>query len=152
MEYSSGIILYRKNKDNIFEFFVCTPDGPTWSKRELWNFPKGHVEDGETPFEAALREFQEETSVKLDCNEQLYTFYGLIKQNKKKEVYVYAKKYDGENLSDCYSNECETIYKGVKYIHREIKAYQWMTLSELENKGMKCYLDTFMEIIKKNND
>ena len=28
-----------------------------------WSLPKGHLEEGETPFEAALREIQEETGV-----------------------------------------------------------------------------------------
>ncbi len=32
-------------------------------KRILWSLPKGHIEDGETPEEAALREVQEETGI-----------------------------------------------------------------------------------------
>jgi bis(5'-nucleosidyl)-tetraphosphatase len=30
---------------------------------KYWDFPKGHVEDGETPFVAALRELKEETGI-----------------------------------------------------------------------------------------
>ncbi|MBR6516940.1 MAG: NUDIX domain-containing protein [Bacilli bacterium] len=151
MEYSSGIILYRKNSDNVFEFFVCTPDGPMWINRELWNFPKGHLEINESPFKAAIREFEEETSVKLNDEESLYKFHGIIKQNKHKRVFVYSKKYENEDLSNCYSNECITIYKEKLYVHNEIKDYRWMTFEELENKGMKCYLDTFKEIINSND-
>ena len=29
----------------------------------MWSLPKGHIEDGETPEEAALREVQEETGI-----------------------------------------------------------------------------------------
>jgi ADP-ribose pyrophosphatase YjhB (NUDIX family) len=32
-------------------------------KRILWSLPKGHIEDGETPEQAALREVQEETGI-----------------------------------------------------------------------------------------
>lgn len=32
--------------------------------KKLWTFPKGHIEHGETPRQAALREVQEETGYK----------------------------------------------------------------------------------------
>jgi diadenosine hexaphosphate hydrolase (ATP-forming) len=32
-----------------------------------WVFPKGHVDPGETPLEAALREVEEEAGVECDC-------------------------------------------------------------------------------------
>ena len=35
----------------------------TTGKRILWSLPKGHIEEGETPEEAALREVQEETGI-----------------------------------------------------------------------------------------
>jgi 8-oxo-dGTP pyrophosphatase MutT (NUDIX family) len=35
----------------------------TTGKKILWSLPKGHIEDGETPEEAALREVQEETGI-----------------------------------------------------------------------------------------
>lgn len=142
MEVSSGIILYR-NTINGYEFFVCTPGGPYWHNRELWNFPKGHVENGETPFIAALREFKEETSISLSDDESKYNYLGLIKQNNKKHVHVFSKEYEGEDYSNCYSNECVSIINGVEISHPEVKAYSWMTIEELENKGMKCYIPIF---------
>ena len=145
MEYSSGIILYKKD-ENTVKFFVCTPDGPFWKNKELWNFPKGHIEDGETPFETAIREFREETSVELTTDVNQYKYLGLIRQNSSKKVHVYVKQYNNENLDNCYSNECETIIKGVKFIHHEIKDYKWMTYEELLKKGIKCYNNIFKEI------
>jgi len=35
----------------------------TTGQRILWSLPKGHIEEGETPEEAALREVQEETGI-----------------------------------------------------------------------------------------
>lgn len=147
MEYSSGIILYRwRKEDGEAEFFVCTPDGPYWENRELWNFPKGHLEENETPFETALREFKEETNLSLDPYETHYCFHGKIQQNKRKIVYVFSREWWGEDTSCCFSNNTTTEYNGKIVEHAEIKDYRWMTYSELVDKGMKCYLPIFKEI------
>lgn len=38
--------------------------------RSFWGYPKGHLEDGENPSEAALREVYEETGFKVElCSE-----------------------------------------------------------------------------------
>lgn len=148
MEISSGVILYRKINDTV-EFFVCTPDGPYWKHRELWCFPKGHMEEGETPFQTALREFQEETSVKLTDNQNEYECFGKVKQNKKKYVYVYCKEYDNENLSNCYSNTCISVINGIEYEHNEIKDYKWITIDEYKINGIKAYIPYLEEIINK---
>jgi len=37
----------------------------------LWNAPGGHVEEGETPVQAGLREFKEETLAEADCVERV---------------------------------------------------------------------------------
>ena len=154
MEYSSGIILYKKNKHNLL-FFVCTPDGPYWYHRELWNFPKGHIENGETELDAAIREIYEETSILLNKNYE-YKFLGHVKQNKNKKVAVFAKEYEGENTDNCTSNLCKTIYHGKVIEHNEIKSYAWMTYDELVEKGMSCYLGIFKmleeEIFNIKND
>ena len=35
-----------------------------------WDFPKGHVEDGETEVETAIREVKEETNIDVEVNEE----------------------------------------------------------------------------------
>jgi predicted NUDIX family NTP pyrophosphohydrolase len=38
------------------------PGGPFWTNKDdaAWSIPKGEIADGEAPFEAAVREFEEE--------------------------------------------------------------------------------------------
>ena len=45
------------------EVLLIHPGGPFWRNKDAgaWMIPKGGVGDGETPAEAALREFEEET-------------------------------------------------------------------------------------------
>jgi len=40
-------------------------------KRILWSLPKGHIEEGETPEEAALREVAEETGIQSKIEKSL---------------------------------------------------------------------------------
>ena len=56
----------------------------------LWGFPKGHSNQGETPFECALRELKEETGIELPENVDKTTLhlfhnvtYFLCKENVK---------------------------------------------------------------------
>ena len=64
---SAGILLFRRTSGEI-EVLLVKPGGPFWHKKDVgaWMIPKGMVEPGETPVQAALREFQEEVGVRLD--------------------------------------------------------------------------------------
>jgi len=59
---SAGILMYKQVADGILVLLVH-PGGPFWTKKDegAWTIPKGLVEEGEEPFEAAKREFREET-------------------------------------------------------------------------------------------
>ena len=63
---SAGILLYRQHRDGI-EVLLIKPGGPFWRNKDIgaWMIPKGAVEPGELPAEAALREFEEETGTRL---------------------------------------------------------------------------------------
>lgn len=63
---SAGVLLFRQ-RDGATEVLLIKPGGPYWTKKDAgaWMIPKGAVEPGEAPEEAALREFAEETGTIL---------------------------------------------------------------------------------------
>lgn len=54
----AGAIVYRRDDDGLHILLVRARRNPT-----DWIFPKGHIEDGETAAEAAIREAEEEAGV-----------------------------------------------------------------------------------------
>lgn len=55
------MILYRRS-DTGLEVLLIRPGGPYWRRRDIgaWQIPKGAVEPGEQPLDAAFREVEEE--------------------------------------------------------------------------------------------
>jgi 8-oxo-dGTP pyrophosphatase MutT (NUDIX family) len=54
----AGAIVYRRDDDGLHILLIRARRNPT-----DWIFPKGHIEDGETAAEAAVREAEEEAGV-----------------------------------------------------------------------------------------
>jgi predicted NUDIX family NTP pyrophosphohydrolase len=63
---SAGILLFRQSEGRP-EVLLIKPGGPFWKNKDVgaWMIPKGMIERGEAPAEAALREFEEETGTRL---------------------------------------------------------------------------------------
>jgi 8-oxo-dGTP pyrophosphatase MutT (NUDIX family) len=57
LEVSAGGIVFRRQPDDGPRFLLIR------DSYDNWGFPKGHLEDGESPAEAALRETIEETGL-----------------------------------------------------------------------------------------
>ncbi len=66
MVTSAGILVFRRTGPEP-EFLLAHPGGPFWRNRDggVWSVPKGLLEPGEAPLDAALREFGEETGLRL---------------------------------------------------------------------------------------
>ena len=66
-EISAGCVVYRKNGVEAEVALIQPRD------REAWSLPKGLIEQGETPENAALREVREETGLLGDIVERIDT-------------------------------------------------------------------------------
>ena len=60
---AGGIVFY-----NDLIIIVKNKRGDLNSNKSFWGFPKGHLEDGEKPSEAAVREVYEETGFLVELN------------------------------------------------------------------------------------
>jgi len=75
---------------------------PKESMPGVWSIPSGHIEEGESPLDGALREFEEETNIKLPNKLQLIGFINRYKKDKTKKgmVYVFYYESDKELIPD----------------------------------------------------
>lgn len=58
---SAGLLLYR-HRGTTTEVLIGHMGGPFWAGKDerAWSIPKGEYDSGELPFDAAMREFEEE--------------------------------------------------------------------------------------------
>lgn len=56
------VLIYAYNCDNPEKFIIIKKDRPQWQCGR-YNLPGGHIENGESPEEAAIRELKEETGL-----------------------------------------------------------------------------------------
>ena len=64
VDFAAGGIVFYNNSIII----VKNKRGDISLNKSFWGFPKGHLEDGEKPAEAAVREVYEETGFKVKLN------------------------------------------------------------------------------------
>ena len=114
--FSAGGIVVRK-LDGELKFLVSQHSG-----HHGWDFPKGHLEKGESSAQAAIREVEEETGVKAEIIEKVgKTEYFYVDQGEKafKTVVYFLMNYVGEG-------EATTAY--------EVSGMEWLPVEEVEEK------------------
>src|SRR5215831_20416817 len=92
MKYSAGVLLWRRH-GTVVQVLLGHPGGPFWQRKDAgaWSIPKGEYESGEDPQAAALREFEEETGVRLEGE---LTPLGEVKQSGGKVVRAWTLERD----------------------------------------------------------
>ena len=100
---SAGILLYRRTP--ALEVWIAHMGGPLWARKDegAWSIPKGLLEAGEEPLEAALREFAEETGEPAPDVD--YELLGEFTYTSGKVVIAFTAESDF--TTDIHSNEFE---------------------------------------------
>ena len=127
---SAGILLFRQ-RESATEVLLIRPGGPYWRNRHVgaWMIPKGMVEPGETPAEAALREFAEETGTVLSA---IPFPLATVRQSGGKTVVAFAVEGDLD-ASMVRSNDFEVEWpprSGRRELFPEVAEARWMALAE----------------------
>jgi len=127
---SAGVLLFRQ-RDGETQVLLIKPGGPFWRNKDAgaWMIPKGRVERGEQPAEAALREFDEETGTRLTSMP-----FALAKIRQAGGKWVEAFAVEGDLDADSVrSNQFEVEWpphSGRRELFPECEQARWMSLAE----------------------
>ncbi len=140
---SAGIVLYKIN-NAMLHIFLVHPGGPYWKKKDngAWSIPKGEFTDGESPLEAAKREFKEETGFEIEGD---FIKLEPIKQKAGKLVYAWAVEGDidaGSIKSNLFKMEWPPK-SGKWESFSEVDKGAWFTSAEAKikiNESQKLFL------------
>jgi len=116
-EVSAGVLVYREN-ENVKFLLLHYPAGH-------WDFPKGHIEEGESMEETALRELREETGIRKDEIELESGFRETID-------YIYKTRGELSHKKVIFFLG-ETEKENVK-ISREHQGYVWLPFKKAKQK------------------
>lgn len=100
-ETSAGGVLWRKAGDRVEVCLIATKGG------SRWQLPKGHIDAGETPAEAAVREVREETGCTGAVGDELgeiafwfFAGHGATRRRVRKSVRFYLVEYASGDTKD----------------------------------------------------
>lgn len=109
-----------------------------------WGFPKGHVEDGETEVQTAIREIKEETNLDVEINDKLrYVETYCPKEDVQKDVVFFiGKKIGGQAVAQ------EEEVSEMQWVSYE-KALEMLTFESSKNVLKKAVSD-LKQVLKTN--
>src|SRR5215210_430640 len=145
---SAGLILFRRPAGQL-EILLVHPGGPYFARKDAgaWSIPKGEYTDGEDPQAVALREFEQETGVRLSGP---LLALGEVRQAGGKVVTDYAREGDldpGTLRSNLFTLEWPPR-SGRLQSFPEVDRAGWFTLAEARHKilaGQVPLLDRLTE-------
>jgi predicted NUDIX family NTP pyrophosphohydrolase len=132
---SAGILLHRRRADAI-EVLLVHPGGPMWARRDAgaWSLPKGEYEDGESPLDAARREFSEELGLPVPDGEAIDL--GEVRQRSGKRVRAWGLAGDLDP-AEVRSNTCLVEWpprSGRRLEIPEVDRAEWFSIVRAREK------------------
>jgi len=149
---SAGILLYKFVNNNL-QVLLVHPGGPYWKNKDenSWSIPKGEFQEDERAFDAALREFKEETGMELNSNK--FIELSPVIQNSGKIVYAWAVEGDIDAQS-IWSNLYEIEWppkSGKMQKFPEVDKAEWFPIPIARKKILKKQYGLIEELINKLN-
>jgi len=149
-EKSAGVIVYRMHPKEGLQYLLL------YLHDNYWNFSKGHVEEGETEMEAAVRELQEETSLKdlkliPDWCQRTHFFFKQDREGNSELIKKDLALYLAQAPVDAHIDISDKVSK-----HEVINGYAWMDFKtackQLKFKNLKQILEEADSYINKPKD
>ena len=149
MKKSAGILVYRHTGSH-YEVLLAHPGGPFWAKKDehSWSIPKGEFTDNEEAFDAALREFKEETGHEITGN---FTELTPVRQSDGKVIYIWAVEGDLD-ASKITSNTFDLEWppkSGIIQNIPEIDKAAWFSFDKATGKIFKGQKPIILELAEK---
>lgn len=144
---SAGLLMYR-TQDSHLEVLLVHSGGPYWANRrwQAWTVPKGEIAPGEDTFEAAKREFWEETGLAPSGN-----FLPLRPVRQAGGKLVFAWAFEGNfNPTSLHSNTFELEWppsSGVLREFPEVDQAAWFPLEEAKQRIIKAQSQFLDELV-----
>lgn len=147
---SAGLLLFRYIAGEL-EILLVHPGGPYWTKKDegAWSVPKGEFTEGDDPFEAAKREFQEETGQKPPTRDAMAL--RPLRQPSGKLIFAWAVKGDF-NTATLKSNTFSMEWppgSGRQEEFPEVDKAEWFSLEEAKRKISKGQVKLIEQIQEK---
>ena len=143
---TAGILLYRYT-DGILEFFLVHPGGPFWFRKDVgaWSVPKGELNENEDALLGAKREFEEETSIKVDGE---FIALKAVKGSNGKTIRIFALQHDADPSlvkSNLFSMEWPSR-SGIFREFPEVDRGDWFSFEEAVVKINKHQVPVLQEL------
>ena len=137
IEKSAGAVIFKKDKGKTYYLLLHYPTAKRRPK-PYWDYPKGHIEKGETLEETAKREVKEETGL-----EDIKIIPGF------KETIKYFFKWKGKNIMKFVTFFAAETRTDKVEISGEHIGFEWLSYDQAI---LKLTFKNAKEILKKSNN
>ena len=146
---SAGVLVFRWRADAL-EVLLVHPGGPFWERKDdgAWSIPKGEFGEGESPEQAARREFMEETGIELP--ERLIALTP-VSQSRGKIVHPFAVEADID-AAVVRSNTFQLEWpprSGVMREFPEIDRAAWFPVADAQRKILAAQRPILSELMER---
>lgn len=133
MKRSAGILPYKFVNGNLY-VYLERPGGPFWEGKDKWSICKGEYKE-EKAIEAAVREFQEESSFSVKKNSLRYLCSTKMKgSNKLVTTFIINEDFDANKMKSNTFRKEFPRGSGIINTYPEMDEARWFRIDEAYNK------------------